>query len=118
MVYDFGSIELKCGGPKGSREPSWGYRHILYNEHKSRRFGNLAAAGGLNWSDLVHWSIYYNAKDPDHVIVTEDTGCRDRLLYLHDKNGRLLWQQRFKLIYSANDGRVISAYPTSTICKR
>lgn len=81
-------------------------------------FGKLAVAGGLNWSDLVHWSIYYNAKDPDHVVVTEDTGCRDRLLYFHDKNGHLVWKQRFKLIYSANDGRVVSAYPSTTICKR
>ena len=117
-VYDFGSIELKCGGPKGSSSPTWGYRHILWREHETQRFGVLARAGGLNWSDLVHWAIYYNAKDPDHVVVTEGDGCRDRLLYLHDRNGRLVWQQRFKLIYSANDGRVISVYPTTAICKR
>lgn len=110
MVYDFGSIELKCGNA------SWSYRHIKarhYNE-----FQGLARAGGLNWSDLVHWAIYYNVRDPDHVIVDQGDGCRDRLLYLHDSNGRLVWQQRFKMIYSANDGRVITVYPSSSICVR
>jgi hypothetical protein len=110
MVYDFGGIELKCGNA------SWGYRHIKdrhYNE-----FQGLARAGGLNWSDLVHWAIYYNVQDPDHVIVEQGDGCRDRLLYLHDRNGRLVWQQRFKMIYSANDGRVITVYPSSAICVR
>lgn len=106
MVYDFGRIELKCGNP------NWGYRHIKarhYNE-----FQGLARAGGLNWSDLVHWAIYYNVQDPDHV---EGDGCRDRVLFLHDSNGRLLWQQRFKLIYSASDGRVITVYPSSSTCR-
>ena len=110
MVYDFGDIELKCGNA------SWGYRHIKarhYNE-----FQGLARAGGLNWSDLVHWAIYYNVQDPDHVIVDQGDGCRDRLLHLHDRNGRLVWQQRFKMIYSANDGRVITVYPSSDICRR
>ncbi|WP_141703477.1 hypothetical protein [Planobispora rosea] len=110
MVYDFGGINLKCGNA------SWGYRHIKdrhYNE-----FQNLARAGGLNWSDLVHWVIHYNVQDPDHVIVDQGDGCRDRMLYLHDRNGRLVWQQRFKVIYSAMDGRVITAYPSSAICVR
>lgn len=110
MVYDFGAIELKCGNA------GWGYRHIKA-EHYSQ-FQGLARAGGLNWSDLVHWAIYYNVQDPDHVIVEEGDGCRDRLLYFHDSNGRLIWQQRFKMIYSANDGRVITTYPSSSICVR
>ena len=116
MVYDYGSIELKCGGPKNSSSPTWGYRHIKWRHMDD--FRRLASAGGLNWTDLVHWAIYYSAKDPDHVIVEEDTGCRDRLLYLHDKNGRLVWSQRFKVIYSAMSGAVITAYPTSAICTR
>jgi hypothetical protein len=110
MVYDFGDIELKCGNA------SWGFRHIKarhYNE-----FQGLARAGGLNWSDLVHWAIHYNVHDPDHIIVEQGDGCRDRLLYLHDRNGNLVWQQRFKMIYSANDGRVITVYPSSSICVR
>lgn len=110
MVYDFGGIELKCGNA------SWGFRHIKDRHYD--QFQGLARAGGLNWSDLVHWVIYYNVQDPDHVIVEQGDGCRDRLLYLHDKNGRLVWQQRFKMIYSANDGRVITVYPSSAICVR
>ncbi len=110
MVYDFGSIELKCGNA------NQGYRHIKARHYTE--FQSLARAGGLNWSDLVHWAIYYNAQDPDHVIVDQSDGCRDRLLYLHDGNGRLIWQQRFKLIYNAVDGRVITVYPSSSICTR
>lgn len=110
VVYDFGGINLRCGNA------SWGYRHIK-NRHYNE-FQTLARAGGLNWSDLVHWAIYYNVKDPDHVIVEQTDGCRDRLLYLHDRNGRLVWQKRFKLIYSAADGRVITVYPSSSICTR
>ncbi|MTE17829.1 hypothetical protein F0L17_01505 [Streptomyces sp. TRM43335] len=110
LVYQFGSFPLKCGNA------SWGYRHIK-NRHYDQ-FQGLARAGGLNWSDLVHWAIHYNATDPDHVIVEGTDGCRDRMLYLHDRNGRLVWQQRFKMIYSAYDGRVITTYPSSAICKR
>jgi hypothetical protein len=113
MVYDFGGIELKCGSFGSS---GWGFRHIKEGHYND--FQRLASAGGLNWSDLVHWAIYYNVHDPDHVIVDQGDGCRDRLLYLHDRNGRLVWQQRFKLIYSANDGRVITVYPSSAICRR
>lgn len=108
MVYDFGSFKLRCGNA------SWGYRHI--KDRHYTEFQGLARAGGLNWSDLVHWAIYYNQLDPDNVDVDQNTGCRDRLLYLHDRNGRLVWQQRFRLIYNAVNGRVITVYPTSSIC--
>jgi hypothetical protein len=114
MVYDYGSFELTCG-PKGST-PSWGCRHIKWRH--MGQFRTLAAAGGLNGSDLVHWAVYDNGKDPDHVIVEEGDGCRDRLLDLHDRNGRLVWQQRFTMVYSANDGRVNTVYPSSAICER
>nr|WP_042179747.1 hypothetical protein [Kibdelosporangium sp. MJ126-NF4]CEL14006.1 hypothetical protein [Kibdelosporangium sp. MJ126-NF4]CTQ88374.1 hypothetical protein [Kibdelosporangium sp. MJ126-NF4] len=110
MVYDFGGITLKCGNA------GWGFRHI--KDRHLNEFQGLARAGGLNWSDLVHWAIHFNTKDPDHVIVEEGDGCRDRMLFLHDRNGRLVWQQRFKMIYSAMDGRVITTYPSSAICKR
>jgi hypothetical protein len=108
-VYSFGSIILKCGNS------SWGYRHIK-SRHMSQ-FQTLAAAGGLNWSDLVHWAIHYNVQDPDHVAVDQNTGCRDRVLFLHDRNGRLVWQQRFRLTYNAVDGRVITVHPDSRICE-
>ncbi len=112
MVYDYGSIELKCG----KDEWQWGYNHIKADHYNE--FQTLARAGGLNWSDLVHWAIYYNVQSPDHVIVEDGTGCRDRLLYFHDRNGRLVWQKRFTMIYSANDGRVITVYPRDKICER
>ncbi|MFD0203464.1 MULTISPECIES: hypothetical protein [Saccharothrix] len=110
LVYQFKTFELRCGNA------SWGYRHIKDGHYD--QFQNLARAGGLNWSDLVHWAIHYNVEDPDHVIVNGTDGCRDRLLYLHDRNGREVWQQRFKVVYNALDGRIITAYPTTSICKR
>src|SRR5690606_32513623 len=42
---------------------------------------------------------------------------RDRLLYLHDRSGCLVWQQRFRLIYSATVGRVLTVYPRNAICR-
>lgn len=110
VVYDFGSVNLRCGNA------GWGYRHI--KDRHFNEFQNLARAGGLNWSDLVHWAIHYNTQDPDHVIVDGSDGCRDRMLYLHDRNGREIWQQRFKVIYNSVDGRVITTYPSSQICVR
>ncbi|KOX19894.1 hypothetical protein ADK67_31995 [Saccharothrix sp. NRRL B-16348] len=110
LVYQFGTSELRCG------TASWGYRHI--KDRHYTEFQNLASAGGLNWSDLVHWAIHYNVDDPDHVVVDGTDGCRDRLLYLHDRNGREVWQQRFKVIYNALDGRIITTYPSSSICVR
>ncbi|SNQ51337.1 conserved exported hypothetical protein [Frankia canadensis] len=116
MVYDFGGINLRCGNNR------WGYRHIKDGgsgeDGHYDDFQNLARPAGLNWSDLVHWAIYYNTKDPDHVVVDQNTGCRDRLLYAQDGNGRQVWQQRFRMIYNATDGRVITVYPTSGTCQR
>lgn len=107
MVYDFGGVNLRCG------TASWGYRHIK-NRHFNE-FQNLARAGGLNWSDLVHWAIHFTIKDPDNTI----TGCRDRVIFLHDRrNGNLVWQQRFKMIYNTSNGQVITVYPSSKICTR
>ncbi len=68
MVYDFGDIELKCGNA------DWGFRHIKVRHYN--QFQGLARAGGLNWSDLVHWAIYYNVQDPDNVVVEQGDGCR------------------------------------------
>lgn len=108
VVYDYGFIQLQCG------DANWGYRHI--KDRHYTEFQVLAAPAGLNWSDLVHWAIYYTAADPDHVRVSGSTGCRDRMLYLHDNNGRLVLQKRFRMIYNAGDGRVVTTYPTDAVC--
>lgn len=79
VVYDYGFIELQCG------DANWGYRHI--KDRHYAEFQALASPARLNWSDLVHWVIYYTAAGPDHTRVSGSTTCRDRMLYLHDSNG-------------------------------
>lgn len=114
LVHDFGSLQLRCGGPKYSSKPTSGYRHIL-KRHKDE-FEALAALARLNWRDLAHWAIHYNLTDPDHVAVDGNTGCRDRILSLHDKDGRRVVEKRFKLIYNAVNGRIVTVYPDKKIC--
>jgi hypothetical protein len=114
VVYNFGGLILRCGNS------SWGFFHMRDGGEGERGhledFQILATPAGLNWSDLAHWAIHYNAKDPDHTVVKGNTGCRDRLLYVEDRNGRTIWAKRFKVIYNSVNGRIITAYPTSGIC--
>lgn len=116
LVHEFPYLSLMCGGPLYSADPTWGYRHILKN-HRDQ-FSGLAALAGRNWRDLAHWAIYYNDVDPDREYARGTSTCRSRLLYLVNSNGQVVKQQIFKTINNNTNGRVITAYPSSSQCER
>ncbi len=98
---------LYCGNDR------YGFRHIRKN-HRAQ-FQTLAAIGGLQWWDLMHWAIYYNYKDPDYVRYQGDgKTCRSRSLYLGTRSGKP-YSQIFRVITGSNG--VITAYPSSKHCQ-
>lgn len=98
---------LYCGNDR------YGFRHIRKN-HRTQ-FQTLAAIGGLQWWDLMHWAIYYNYKDPDYVRYQGDgKTCRSRSLYLGTRSGKP-YSQIFRVITGSNG--VITAYPSSKHCQ-
>lgn len=110
---------LRCGGPKYSNEPTWGYRHILWRHRGD--FERMAAGTNQNWRDVADLSLDAIAKDPDRW---SDAGggksCRSRLVYLVNKNtGQVVRRQIVKQISvfkGANSSDIITAYPTSAQC--
>ncbi len=99
---------LYCGND------NYGFRHIRRN-HRAQ-FQTLAALGGLQWWDLMHWAIYYNYKDPDYVRhQAGGKTCRSRSLYLGTRSGKP-YSKVFRVISGANG--VITAYPSSRHCQR
>lgn len=99
---------LYCGTAK------YGFRHI--RERHRTQFQTLAAIGGLQWWDLMHWAIYYNYKDPDYVRYQGNgKTCRSRSLYLGSRSGKP-YAKIFHVITGSNG--VITAYPASSHCPR
>jgi len=112
LVYTFSSRTiLYCGTQDTS-----GYWHIKY-EHMSQ-FAALAAPVGLTWRDLLHGALYWNDYDPDKTSysMSNQTYCRSRYLYLADSSGRVVVSQIFRTITSSSNGKVITAYPSSSQC--
>lgn len=108
-------VTLRCGGPVGSSNPSWGYRHML--KHRDA-LAAMAAPAGLNWRDLAHWAIYYAITDPDASVQTNNTICRSRYLFLENRDGRVYRKQIFKVVYNAQTGRIVTLTPTTSQCSR
>lgn len=109
------TVTLKCGGPKYTAEPSWGYRHLLW---KRSRFESLAAVADMNWRDLV-----------DEVIATVLTSpnkrnppvggkiCFSRVLHLYNlRTGDLVKTQIFVVFVRVSDNSIVTAYPRSRQC--
>lgn len=116
LVFQFPSLSLMCGGPLYSSDPTWGYCHILKNHQD--RFSGLAALAGRRWRDLAHWAIYYNDIDTDREYARGTSTCRSRVLYLVNSSGQVVKQQIFRTINNNTNGRVITAYPSSSQCER
>lgn len=110
---------LRCGGPKYSGEPAWGYRHILWRHRGD--FERMAAGTNQNWRDVADLAMDSIARDPD---AWGDAGagksCRSRLIFLVDKDtGQVVRQQivaQFSVFREADGSDIITAYPASRQC--
>ncbi|HEX4865298.1 MAG TPA: hypothetical protein VFV02_14600 [Acidimicrobiales bacterium] len=110
---------LRCGGPKFSREPGWGYRHILWRHRGD--FERMAAGTGQNWRDVADLAMAHIATDPDKWGDAGDgKSCRSRVIFLVNKRtGQVVRQQIVKQISVYKGGRssdIITAYPSSSQC--
>lgn len=106
---------LRCGGPRLSSNPSWGYRHITKRHRKD--FGRLTPQLLMrrNWRDLTDFVIEWTIKDPDKTrSVGGGQMCRDRVFWLADAHGRTVHKQRFKLYTRGN--RINTVFPSTKGC--
>ncbi|SHG86200.1 hypothetical protein [Streptoalloteichus hindustanus] len=110
---------LRCGGPKHSSTPAWGYRHILWRHRGD--FERMSAGTDQNWRDIADLSLDSIAKDPDRWA---DAGggkeCRSRLIYLiNRRTGQVVRTQivrQIAVFKGANSNDIITAYPASAQC--
>ncbi|MFD0900019.1 hypothetical protein [Actinomadura sediminis] len=110
-VVDFA---LRCGGPKYSSSPTWGYRHILWR-HKGD-FERMAAGTYQNWRDIADLAMSHNTSDPDRWKHSGGKSCYSRVLYLKNiRTNKVVRKQIFKMIVSSSNN-IITSYPTGTHC--
>lgn len=111
LVYDFGSIDLRCG------DSGYGYNHIKAN-HRTH-FGGLASTVGRTWEDLLYFSVAWAEYDPDASRYNPANGkaCRSRNLWLANSNGVVVSKKTYKVIYVYSTGGIITAFPGDTQCR-
>ena len=110
-VVDFA---LRCGGPKHSSSPTWGYRHILWRHRGD--FERMAAGTYQNWRDIADLAMSHNTSDPDRSRHSGGKSCYSRVLYLRNiRNNQVVRTQIFKMIVSGSNN-IITSYPAGTHC--
>ncbi len=101
---------LRCGGPKYSSNPLWGYRHILKN-HKAD-FERLAFGTYQNWRDIADLAMRHNTLDPDVTKSGNRKICYSRVIYLlNRRTGQLVRTTIIRMIVSSSTNNIITAYP-------
>lgn len=82
-VRRFTAHVLRCGGPKYSREPVSGYRHILWR-HKVD-FERMAFGTNQNWRDIADLAMDSVSSDADSVVPAGGGKvCNSRVVFLND----------------------------------
>lgn len=106
---------LKCGGPRFSSNPRWGYRHILDRHRDDFQRLTPPLLVNRNWRDLTDFVIEWTLRDPDHKRRAGGHHvCRDRVFWLADRNGRFVLKKRFKLYTSGK--RINTVFPSGRGC--
>lgn len=112
-----GTTALRCGGPKLSENPTWGYRHLLKH---SDQWSDKSALTQQNWRDVADYGIQWALKDPDKVTyrAENETFCFSRIIYLiNKKTGRTVGHTYPNVSVSAGNKNVITAYPAGSQCR-
>ncbi|MFV2177886.1 hypothetical protein ACFHW2_29165 [Actinomadura sp. LOL_016] len=111
-VVDFA---LRCGGPKHSSSPTWGYRHILWRHRGD--FERMAAGTYQNWRDIADLAMSHNTSDPDRWNRSGGKSCYSRVLYLRNiRTNQVVRKQIFKMIVGSSSKNIITSYPAGTHC--
>ncbi len=106
-----GSSVLYCG------DDNYGYRHIKLR-HESQ-FENLTFMTNENWRDLADRMIAGTLVDPDDTTYTSknDTFTYCRIFFFIDlRSHRVVSHSYPRVVVSASNGKVITAYPNSVVC--
>jgi hypothetical protein len=111
------SVFLRCGGPKYSRTPGDGYRHILWRHRGD--FERIAGGTHQNWRDVADLSMEFIAKDPDVTMpTTRGTTCHSRAIFLVNlRTNQVVRQQIVRMIVVTGTGDIVTAYPTERHCR-
>lgn len=109
-------VYLKCGGPKYSSRPDWGYRHILARHRGD--FENMAAGTAQNWREVADISIGGALRDPQvRGGLVDGKRCFSRRIYLYNlRTGDQVRTRIVRVVFRASDNAIVTAYPSSKQC--
>lgn len=109
-------VYLKCGGPKYTKNPTWGYRQIL--RYHRTDFENLVAGTAQNWRDIADVGMGGALRDPDVRGAARDgKRCFSRKIYLYNlQTGELVHTKIVRVVFRTSDAAIITAYPASRQC--
>lgn len=106
-----GTSELFCGNS------SYGYNHIYLN-HRTE-WEQKASLTNQNWRDVADLSMREGLINPNAVTydAARNTFCFSRLIYLYRTNDNaIVGTMNPRTIVAGQDGKVITAFPSSTGC--
>lgn len=111
-----GPLTLRCGGPRWSDSPAWGYRHLL-SRHVTD-FDGAAAGTFQNWRDIADLAIETVAADPDTLVPARgDQTCRSRVLFLVNVQTNHVVRQQIFVMYTRNDSNdIVTVFPRDRQC--
>lgn len=111
------SFFLRCGGPRYSRTPGDGYRHILWRHRGD--FERIAAGTYQNWRDVADLSMEFIARDPDVTVPTSrGTTCHSRVIFLINlRTNQVVHEQIVRMVVVPSTGNIVTAYPTNRHCR-
>jgi hypothetical protein len=111
-----GPLTLRCGGPRWSDSPAWGYRHLL-SRHVSD-FGGSAAGTFQNWRDIADLAMETVAADPDALVPARgDQTCRSRVLFLVNVQTNQVARQQIFVMYTQNSSNnIVTVFPRHRQC--
>ena len=116
-VAGYRNIYLKCGGPKFSDSPTWGYRHI--KRYHQSQFETLAARSTYqNWRDVADAGLVASLVRTE-VRGPEQDGkrCFSGTIALYDSNGKLYKRQIIRTVFKVSDVTIITEYPAGSHCE-
>lgn len=110
-------VYLKCGGPKHSSKPAWGYRHIL--KYHRRDWEQLAAQSTYqSWRDIADHAMAWALIDPAvRGPLAGGKRCFSRTISLYDNRGRFIKHQIVRIVFRVSDRAVITTYPSKKHCE-
>lgn len=121
-----GDVYLKCGY-QNPENPSngWGYKHIRAGKESvwQREFNNAVSAGWVpsaqgvdSWDDLMHAGVGYalTFSSWKSGVKANNTRCAiGRLVFLEQPSQKQVYAFNTAAVAAVDNGRLITAYPTS-----